>query len=333
MKSKRRHELQTNQLADQLGHWIERVRPYTSLFLLLAAGAVLILAAGYFWASTREKEQAESWRSYMLAGTNPQGDIVEELNLVTEQFEDTPAGLWAALTSADIESARGIRLMFTDRAAAETSLNLAKNRFRDLLESKHTAQDSLLLRRAHYGLAQVYEAQGELEEAKKQYAAVAEIDKDSALGKAAQERAERVDSTATKKWYNWFANQKPAPRDLGPGTPGAGSLGAPGTDLNVLPEGPDADFLKDLELESARPESAAPADPQTPAPAEAAPAETAPAETVPAETAPAETAPAETAPAETAPSTTPPADPAAPQSDPPSTDPPTTDPPADATGE
>ena len=114
----------------------------------------------------------------MLAGTNPQGDIVEELNLVTDQFDDTQAGQWAALTAADIESARGVRLMFTDRAAAETSLNLAKSHYREVLDSKHAAKDTMLLRRAHFGLAQVYEAQGELDEAKKQYATVAESDKD-----------------------------------------------------------------------------------------------------------------------------------------------------------
>ena len=154
MKSKRRHELQTNQLADKLGHWIERVRPYTNMTLVLAAGVLLVLAAWYYLAAGHEKKRAESWRSYMLAGTNPQGDIVEELNLVADQFDDTQAGLWAALTAADIDSARGMRLMFTDRAAAETSLNLAKSRYREVLENKRLPQDALLSIRTHYGLAQ-----------------------------------------------------------------------------------------------------------------------------------------------------------------------------------
>jgi hypothetical protein len=302
MKSKRRHELQTNVLADQLGHWIERVRPFTTTFLLLAVAAVLVLAAWYFFAVSHEKKLAESWRSYMLAGTNPQGDIVEELNLVTEQFDDTQAGQWAALTSADIESSRGVRLMFTDRAAAETSLNMAKNRFREVLNSKHAAKDAMLLRRAHFGLAQVYEAQGELDDAKQQYATVAESDKDSALGKAAQKRADQIETAATKKWYNWFANQKPAPRSLGTGTSPPGS---PDTDLNVLPESPGTDFMKDLVP------SSPPAEP-APSPGATSPGEaTAPTTT--------EAAPATTPPA------TPPTAPTEPSLDPPATDVPPTE--------
>ncbi len=238
MKSKRRHELQTNQLADKLGHWIERVRPYTTMTLVLAAGALLVLAAWYYLAAGHEKKRAESWRSYMLAGTNPQGDIVEELNLVADQFDDTQAGLWAALTAADIDSARGMRLMFTDRAAAETSLNLAKSRYREVLENKRSPQDALLSIRTHYGLAQAYEAQSELDEAKKQYALVVEGSSGSALGKAAQSRLDRLELATTKKWYNWFANQKPAPRNLETGPAARNPLGAPGTDLSVLPEGP-----------------------------------------------------------------------------------------------
>ncbi|MHB8970012.1 MAG: YfgM family protein [Pirellulaceae bacterium] len=314
MKSKRRHELQTNQLADRLGRWIERVRPYTSMFLLLAAGAVLILAAWYFFASTQETKRAESWRSYMLAGTNPQGDIVDELNLVADQFEDTQAGQWAALTAADIESARGVRLLFTDRAAAETSLNMAKNRFSRVLESKYAAKDTTLLRRAHYGLAQVYESQGELDAAKKQYATVAESAKDNALGKAAQARFDRIGTAATQKWYNWFANQKPVPRSLGAGPSGGSPLGAPGTDLNVLPDSPGADFMNDPAPSSSSSEPSAPANSGTGSGAATpAPAETAPPTTPPA--APTEAAPSAT-PAATPP-VTPPATAAEPKSDPP----------------
>lgn len=192
--------------------------------------------------------------------------------------------------------------MFTDRAAAETSLNMAKSRFREVLNSKHAATDTMLLRRAHFGLAQVYEAQGELDDAKQQYATVAESDKDSALGKAAQKRAVQIETTATKKWYNWFANQKPAPRSLGTG---ASLPGSPDTDLNVLPESPGTDFMKDLVP------SSPPADP-APSPGATSPGEaTAPAAT--------ETAPATTPPA------TPPAAPTEPSLDPPATDVPPTE--------
>jgi hypothetical protein len=240
MKSKRRHELQTNELADHLGHWIEDFRPYVTRVLVVVVGGVAILAAWFFLASSKERKQALAWRSYMLAGSNPQGDIVAELTLVADDFRSTLAGLWAAQTAADIESARGSRLLFTDRASAETSLNLAKNRYQEVLDSSLTAKAPMLRVRAHFGLAQTFEAQGELEEAKKHFQAVVDSDAASAVGKAAQERLARLELASTARWYNWFERQKPLPRDLGTGfgsgAPGLDAL--PPLDPGTLPDPP-----------------------------------------------------------------------------------------------
>lgn len=248
MKSKRRHELQTNELADQLGQWIEAVRPYTTLTIAIVAGVVLIIAGWYYLTSSREKKKAESWRSYMLAGTNTaSGDAAEDLSLVADQFSDTQAGQWAALTAADLKAEQGVRLMFTDRAAAETALNEAKSHYRQVLDSKYASQDDMLSNRAHYGLAQVCEAQSELDEAKNQYTQVVERSPGSALATSAQKRIDMLQQASTKKWYNWFANQKPEPRKLGTGAGLPGLGGPPVTDLNTLPDGPTGDFMKGAE--------------------------------------------------------------------------------------
>lgn len=242
MKSKRRHELQTNELADRLGHWIEDFRPHATRVVVVVVGCVAILAAWFFLASSKERKQSLAWRSYMLAGSNPQGDIVAELTLVADDFRNTLAGLWAAQTAADIESARGTRLLFTDRASAETSLSLAKNRYREVLDSSMTAKAPMLRVRAHFGLAQTLEAQGELEEARKHYQAVVDSDPGSAVGKAAQERLARLELASTARWYNWFERQKPLPRDLGTGF-GAGLPGLdalPPLDPGTLPDPPSS---------------------------------------------------------------------------------------------
>ena len=293
MKSKRRQKLQTNELADQLGLWIERVRPYTTAIVVVAGLLLLVLAAWYYFAASRERKLAESWRQYMLAGTNPQGDIVEDLSYVADEYGDTQAGLWAALTAADVESVRGIRLMFSDRAAAETALNSAKGYYRAILENKQTASNPLLATRTHFGLGQTYEAQSELDEAKKHFAAVVESDRESGLGQAAQKRLERLELAATRKWYNWFDNQKPAPRDLGAGPPSGSPLGAPASDLGTLPEGPSKDFLED---------DAATTPPADTPPAQDQPANTAPEDedTVPEDTVPEDAVPEDTAPTESA---------------------------------
>jgi hypothetical protein len=320
MKSTRRHELQTNQLADRLGHWIEAARPYGTTILLVGGGAILILFAAYFLVSSKEKSVEAGWQSYLLAGVNSAGgDIVEDLDNVTDQFTGTQAGQWAALTAADIRASRGVEKLFTDRAAAETDLNSAKTHYQEVIGSKWAAGEPLMMHRAQYGLAQVLEAQGELDEAAKYYGQVAEADATSQLGKSAKTRQELLAQTDMKKWYNWFGNQKPTPRDLGSGAAGPNPLGT-GTDLNSLPETPSPDFMKDTQ-----PDANAEA-PTTP------PAETPPAGTPP----PAgdATAPA-TTPAAPESGTAPPADsPAAPaDAAPPTTDAPTTDAPAsDAPG-
>ena len=168
MKSTRRHELQTNQLADRLGHWIEAARPYGTTILLVGGGAILILFAAYFLVSSKEKSVEAGWQSYLLAGVNSAGgDVVEDLDNVTDQFAGSQAGQWAALTAADIRAARGVEKLFTDRAAAETDLNSAKTHYREVIDSKWAASEPLMMHRAQYGLAQVLEAQGELDEAAK----------------------------------------------------------------------------------------------------------------------------------------------------------------------
>ena len=253
MKSKRRHELQTNELADQLGQWIENIKPYTTMILLVVVGAAAIIAAWYYLGSSTEKKQAQAWRSYLRAGTDPQGDLVAELSAVADDFSDTMAGLWAAQTAADIESARGIRLLFTDRASAETSLTLARSRYQEILDNKHAGTAPMLVQRAHFGLAQTYEAQNDVDEASKHYATVAESAKDTALGKAAQERIDKLAMADTKAWYNWFERQKPVPRDLGTGatSPLGSGLDLPPSDLNVVPDQPSDDFLKSGAAEDA----------------------------------------------------------------------------------
>ena len=46
MKAKRRHELQTNELADWLGKEVEKVKPYTAWML----GGLIVLVLGYLYA-------------------------------------------------------------------------------------------------------------------------------------------------------------------------------------------------------------------------------------------------------------------------------------------
>jgi hypothetical protein len=63
MKTDRRHNLQTNWLADHLGRWLEKVKPYTNhiiagAFVLAAIGVVWLLVAR-FWGGDQESAWQE----------------------------------------------------------------------------------------------------------------------------------------------------------------------------------------------------------------------------------------------------------------------------------
>jgi hypothetical protein len=244
MKSKRRHELQTNDLADRLGHVIERIRPYTTMILLVVVGIVVILAAGYYLSTRQAAKQGLAWRYFMAAGTDPQRDVSEQLAEVADDFEGTSAGLWASQTAGDLELARGVRMLFTDRALADTSLNQARNSFRDVTENADAKNYPMLLRRARFGLAQVHEAMGELDKAKDFYGMVSK-EGDDALASAAKKCIERLDSPETDSFYAWFANQKPVPPAATGGTspPFGGLLDSPGAGLGDLPDSSPGDFM------------------------------------------------------------------------------------------
>ncbi len=262
MKSKRRHELQTNELADRLGQWIARVRPYSTLLCVAVLGVVLILAGWYYVAASRSQVLAAAWRSVMSAGANPQSDMVEELSRVADQYENSSAGLWAALTAADLEGARGMSLLFSDRAGAETSLGQAKSRYREVSANPRAAQEPLLLQRARFGLAQVCEGLSELEEAAKQYALVSSAAPGTTLGGVAQERVKQLENPEAKKWYHWFANQRPVPRNLGADRPPGQFPALPAEDLDAVRDSPGPDFLQGLGIDPGS--SSAPATPSAP---------------------------------------------------------------------
>ncbi len=240
MKSKRRHELQTNELADRLGHVIERIRPFTTLIMLVVLGIVIILAAGYYLSARQTAKQGQAWQFFMDAGTDPQRDISDQFAEVSDDFSGTTAGLWAAQTAGDLELARGIRNLFIDRAMADTSLTQARRHFREVLDSSESAKYPMLLRRARFALAQTHEALGELDDAKKLYAQVVNDAADNAVGAAAKQRIERLDEPKTESFYNWFTRQKPVPPAATGGTssPLDDLLGSPGAGLDDLPDSP-----------------------------------------------------------------------------------------------
>ena len=66
MKTERRHELETNQLADSLGHWADAIRPYANS-ILVGILALVVAAAVYRAQRRTAAETAAAWDEYFAA--------------------------------------------------------------------------------------------------------------------------------------------------------------------------------------------------------------------------------------------------------------------------
>ena len=81
MKTKRRHELQTNYVADKLGEYVEQVRPYSKIIvgvaIALAVGGIAYLIV----ANGQAKKAGASWNAYYEAFDERDADLLRDNNL------------------------------------------------------------------------------------------------------------------------------------------------------------------------------------------------------------------------------------------------------------
>jgi hypothetical protein len=220
MKTSRRHELQTNELADSLARWIEAVKPYSRAALALL---IAVVAALLFWgylSAQGERKAAEGWNALFDAMNSR--DPEEDLADLATRYAGTQVGLWARVTLADTQLLGGTNLLFMDRGRARDELRQAAETYQAILAE---TQDSMMRERATFGLARAHEAMGtpgDLENARKEYRSLAEQWPDSPYAAVAKARADDLDKAATKDFYDWVARYEP-PRPVAnePGTPGA----------------------------------------------------------------------------------------------------------------
>lgn len=217
MKTERRHELQTNQLADSLAHWIERARPYSRAGLaLVVAVAVAIFAWGYLSVSNN-RQAGEAWNEYFDAMT-PGNDPRSALSDITERYAGTLPAQWARLTLADIQLSNGTQRLFMDKKDGRDELRQAADKY---LSITHESDEPMIVQQATFGLARAHEALGELEKAREEYRSITDQWPDCAYAGDAKTRADDLDRQSTKSFYDWFVRYEP-PRAMAnePGRPG-----------------------------------------------------------------------------------------------------------------
>src|SRR5262245_34730435 len=104
MKTQRRHELQTNVLADSLASWMEAAKPYSRAALAAMIALVVGLGAWAYLSAQNDRQLADGWNEYFdaLSPMNSRG-AHELLTDVADRYSGTIVAQWARLTLADIE--------------------------------------------------------------------------------------------------------------------------------------------------------------------------------------------------------------------------------------
>ena len=224
MKTERRNELKTNELADWLGKKIEAAKPYSRAIVGVVIGIGIGIVAYMFFSSQRAAKEGAGWQEYYQVSEMPTADGLRDIAL---RYEGTEVALWALASVADIELSMGSQQLFNDRQRANELFTSAQSNYGQVVKK---AKHAFLKRRALFGLAQAYEAQNDLPNATEQYTNIFDGWPDSAIGEEAQQALSRIDGQ--KEFYDWFFDQRPTP------TPNTSS---DQISFGDLPQTPDSD--------------------------------------------------------------------------------------------
>ena len=227
--SEKRHELQKNELADWLGRHIEDVKPHFMPIMVISLVIVAAIVGVFIFWGGQSSAGASAWNSYFTSFSEREPE--DALKKVIDAQQGNVAALWARQSLADIKLAEGDAQLFRDRKQAEESLAAAERLYKEVIDAN---PDEMLLTRARYGLARVYESQCKPEEARKLYDTIAKAQGDAARGQAAAKNAARLSDERNVELLAWFANQTPKPPP--PMTSPFGNPAGPGSDLPTRPD-------------------------------------------------------------------------------------------------
>ena len=252
----------------------ENIKPHiTTIVLVMIAGTLGFIAIVFLINSSLAKSEGE-WRALAQASSMSyvSGDF-NALDIVSDEYGDTKAGLWAMQMSADNRLQNGVTEMMVDKVAAQQLLEKARDDFQKIVNAPQANKTSMLHLRSLYSLAYCLETLGDLPAANKNYETLIAEANDSAFSNLALQGLERTADKRYAALYEKFKNYEKV--EIGE-APGAELPNRPLLDLPPEIEAPNNDFVpKNLEK-----------------PAEEKPAEEKPAEEKPAEEKPAEEKPA-----------------------------------------
>lgn len=228
MKTERRHNLETNELAHRIAMWIERIKPYSAQLFVAAIVLLGLAVANSLWNSHSASRQEAAWDAYALAIDTADPELLSLQRVAGEdQYTDTPMQEWAYVAWADRQVLWSAQTYLVDREASKDRLRRVAGIYDELASA---ARDRQIQNRARFGLARVYEMQNRLDDARRQYELV-----QGDLAPLASERAKQLDSPEVQAACAWLDTAKLPKRIATDG------LGIPGSRPNFeapLPSAP-----------------------------------------------------------------------------------------------
>ncbi|MFH1264987.1 MAG: hypothetical protein ABIK89_04625, partial [Planctomycetota bacterium] len=134
--------MQTNELVDRLGKFIEQVKPYSNLILGTVLVAMLGIVAAILWAQQSTARSAKAWEGFYgaMATGGP-----AELEQIVKRYPGTDVAHWAAVLAGDLYAIRGSHELFENKPSANEQLVKATNHYLAVLKLKPARRDAQAL--------------------------------------------------------------------------------------------------------------------------------------------------------------------------------------------
>jgi tetratricopeptide (TPR) repeat protein len=230
MKAERRHELQTNELADFLVHGYEKHRQQLPTILWGVVAIVAVVMALTMWSSSRGNSQAQAWLEFDQVRYAEAKGRPKRLKELIERYPSSEVALWARLDLADQLCFDGREKMPLDRDIAQTYLKEAQQNYAGVMDNASARPE--MIRRAVLAEAKCWELLGDRDKAITRYKAAAEKYKNiiPEVAATAAKSATELDQPAAADFYKWLADYK---------VPTAPTLNIPGLGPSFPPLGGD----------------------------------------------------------------------------------------------
>jgi tetratricopeptide (TPR) repeat protein len=220
--SQRKRALEKNELIGAVEHQFENLKPYLGKVAWWGLLGMAVLLIGALWWNARTTAKMRQWESLLLASEHARlGFDNQRMKAVAEDYATTQAGVMAKIGAADVDLARGISQLVTNRASALRNLESARKLYEQVLNGT-PKPEPFLQQRTMFSAGYASEALGHFDEARAYYERLTGQVGETTIGKAARRGLERLNDTQATAVFSEFQAWQPettAPGALMPRRP------------------------------------------------------------------------------------------------------------------